>query len=95
MSNKFHQLKLKKMTNQYFELPHLNCDLIVIDDLPYNIYVQQLQMPFEPFAENDFYGVILHNQPSAQMATFIDNISSEILTSPIVEFTGTRPTRPR
>lgn len=83
------------MTNQYFELPHLNCDLIEIDAVPYNIYVQQLQMPFEPFAENDFYGVILHNQPSAQMATFRDNISNEILTSPIVEFTGVRPTRPR
>lgn len=80
---------------KYFELPHLNCQLLEIDTLPYNIPVQQLQMPFEPFADVDFYGVIMHDQLPAQTAKYMDLNTNEVLDAPILEFIGTIPHRPK
>ena len=80
---------------QYFELPHLNCQLLEIDTLPYNIPVQQLQMPFEPFADVDFYGVIMYDQLPAQTAKIQDLNTLEIKDVVISEFTGARPNNPR
>ena len=59
------------------------------------MYVQSLQMPFEVFAVNNFYGVILHAQPSAQNAMVRDNITNEIFNAPISEFIGTIPHKPK
>ena len=73
---------------KYFELPQLNCQLLEIDTLPYNIPVQQLQMPFEPFADVDFYGVIMHAQLPAQTAKIQDLNTLEIKDVVISEFTG-------
>ncbi len=76
---------------QYFELPHLNCQLLEIDTLPYNIPVQQMQAPFEPFAENGFFGVILWGQPTAQKVVYQDLITSEVKEVDVEEFVGARP----
>lgn len=76
---------------QYFELPHLNCQLLEIDTIPYNLPVQQLQMPFEPFADVDFYGVIIHSLPQMQTAKYMDMNTNEVKDTDILEFIGARP----
>ena len=84
-------LKSTDMNNQFFLLPHLNCLIIEIDNVPMNIPVQQMQAPFEPFAENGFYGVILWNQPPSQKVKYQDLITSEVKEENIESFVGARP----
>lgn len=84
-------LKTTDMNNYFFLLPHLNCQIMDIDAVPLNIPVQQMQAPFEPFAENGFFGVILWNQAPAQKVTYTDLITNEVKEADIQEFVGARP----
>lgn len=79
------------MNNQYFLLPHLNCQIIKIDAVPFNTHVQQMQSPFEPFNENGFFGVILWSQPTAQKVEYLDLITNEVKEEDVLEFLGARP----
>lgn len=94
MSNKFHQLKLKKMTHYAFQLPHLNCHIAAIDNVVHNVLVQDMPHPYGVYIENGEYWLINWDNEVNTM-DFFDLMTNDMHTIASVSFTGTRPTRPR